>query len=80
MGVKILDSISEEEATDLFRDYCLGQSQRYLNKHYDVSYPTIRRICRQKLVSVFHKNPDLLESMVEKAKSEPDVYYSKRHI
>lgn len=73
---RYLPGLTDEQLYEMFEDWLIGNSVRFMEKKYDASYRVMRRVCRQKLISVVRNNTDVLGSIIEEAKKDKDFRYS----
>ena len=73
---RYLPGLTDDQLYEMFGDWLAGNSVRFMEKKYDASYRIMRRVCRQKLISVIRNNPDVLTSIIEEARKDKDFRYS----
>lgn len=77
---KYLPGLNDDQVFDMFEEWCLGYSVRYLEKKYDASYRIMRRVCRQKLISVCRHDTELMKRIIDRAKEDREFKYTWNHL
>ena len=77
---RFLPGLDDDQVFEMFQDWCMGNSVRFMENKYRASYRVMRRVCRQKLISVFRSDLSLMEKIVEKAKTDKTFKYDWGHL